>query len=48
MAKMKKKIPIHIKDDYKQYSYEDSGLTIIFWAKDDANAELYKKKVKGK
>jgi hypothetical protein len=48
MAKKKKKIPIHIKDDYKQYSYEDGGSTITFWAKDDANAELYKKKVKGK
>ena len=49
MAKKKKeKIPFHIKHDYKQYSYEDGGLTITYWAKDDVAAELYKKKVKGK
>jgi hypothetical protein len=45
MARKKKKIPFHIKHDYKQYSYEDGGLTITFWAKDEADAELYIKKV---
>ena len=44
----KKKVPFHIKHDYKQYSYGDGGLTITYWAKDDVAAELYKKKVKGK
>ena len=49
MAKKKKvKVPFHIKNDYKQYSYEDGGLTITFWAKDEPAAELYKKKVKNK
>ena len=48
MAKKKKTIPFHIKNDYKQYSYEDGGLTVTFWAKDDADAELYRKKVEGK
>ena len=48
MAKKKKKnVPFHVKHNYKQYSYEDGGLTITFWAKDDTDAELYKKKVKG-
>ena len=48
MTRKKKKIPFHIKHEYKQYSYEDGGLTITFWAKDDPAAELYKKKVKNK
>ncbi len=49
MAKKKKiKVPFHIQNDYKQYSYEDGGLKITFWAKDDADAELYRKKVEGK
>ena len=47
MARKKKKVPFHIKNDYKQYSYEDGGLTITFWAKDDNDAELYRKKVDG-
>tara|TARA_B100000586_G_C19788163_1_gene292973 strand:+ start:287 stop:436 length:150 start_codon:yes stop_codon:yes gene_type:complete len=47
MAK-KKKVPFHIKNNYKQYSYEDGGLTITFWAKDDSDSELYRKKVEGK
>ena len=48
MARKKKKIPFHIKHNYKQYSYEDGGLTITFWSKDDVDAKLYKKKVKNK
>ena len=45
MAKKKKiKVPFHIQNDYKQYSYKDGGLTITFWAKDDTDAELYRKK----
>ena len=49
MAKKKKKnVSFHVKHNYKQYSYEDGGLTITFWAKDDPAAELYKKKVKNK
>ena len=49
MSKKKKvKVPFHIKNDYKQYSYEDGGLTITFWAKDDIDAELYRKKVEVK
>ena len=48
MAKKKKKnVLFHMKHNYKQYSYEDGGFTITFWAKDDTDAELYKKKVKG-
>ena len=47
MAKKKKKVPFHIKNDYKQYSYDDGGLKITFWAKDDTDAELYRKKVDG-
>ena len=46
--KKKKKIPFHIQNKLKQYSYNDGGLKVTFWAKDDADAELYKKKVKGK
>jgi hypothetical protein len=46
MAKKKKvKVPFHIQNNLKEYSYEDGGLTITFWAKDDTDAELYKKKV---
>ena len=42
MAKKKKeKIPFHIANDYKQYSYEDGGLTITFWAKDEQDAKFY-------
>ena len=49
MAKNKKvKVPFHIKNDYKQYSYKDGGLTITFWSKDDVDAKLYIKKVEGK
>jgi hypothetical protein len=49
MAKNKKvKVPFHIANDYKQHSYEDGGLTITFWAKDDSDAELYRKKVESK
>jgi hypothetical protein len=49
MAKKKKvKVPFYIANDYKQYSYEDGGLTITFWAKDDSDSELYRKKVEGK
>ena len=44
MAK-KKKVPFHIQNNLKRYSYEDGGFTITFWAKDDTDAELYKKKV---
>ena len=44
MAK-KQKVPFHIQNNLKQYSYEDGGLTITFWAKDDTDSELYKKKV---
>jgi hypothetical protein len=29
----KKKVPFHIKNNLKQYSYEDGGLTITYWAK---------------
>ena len=47
MTKKKKKVPFHIQNDYKQYSYEDGGLTITFWAKDDNDAELYRTKVDG-
>ena len=47
MAK-KKKVPFHIQNNYKEYSYKDGGFTITFWAKDDTDAELYKKKVEGK
>ena len=45
--KKKKKIPFHIQNNYKQYSYDDGGLKITFWAKDDNDAELYRKKVDG-
>ena len=49
MAKKKKvKVPFHIAKDYKQYSYEDGESTITFWAKDDTDAELYKKKMEVK
>ena len=41
MARKKKKIPLHIKHEYKQYSYEDGGLTITFWAKDDEASKDY-------
>tara|TARA_R110002167_G_scaffold365690_2_gene591046 strand:+ start:349 stop:492 length:144 start_codon:yes stop_codon:yes gene_type:complete len=44
MAK-KKKNSFHEEHNYKEYSYEDGELTITFWAKDDTDAELYKKKV---
>ena len=41
MAKKKKaKVPFHIANDYKEYSYEDGGLTITFWSKDDVDAKL--------
>ena len=46
MAK-KKKVPFHIQNNYKQNSYDDGGLKITFWAKDDTDAELYRKKVDG-
>ena len=48
MTKKKKKVPFHIQNNLKQYSYEDGGLTITFWAKDDSDSELYRKKVEGK
>ena len=48
MAKKKKKFPFHVEHNYKEYSYEDGGLTIIFWSKDDVDAKLYIKKVEGK
>jgi hypothetical protein len=49
MAKKKKeKVPFHIKHNLKRYSYNDGGLKITFWAKDDEEAEDYKKFVKGK
>ena len=50
MAKKKRKdIPFHIAHNYKHYtSSEDGGLTITFWAKDDTDAELYRKKVEVK
>ncbi len=48
MTKKKKKVPFHIQNNLKQYSYEDGGLTITFWAKDDTDAELYRKKVEVK
>ena len=48
LTKKNKKVPFHIQNNYKQYSYEDGGLKITFWAKDDADAELYRKKVEGK
>ncbi|MBT7557547.1 hypothetical protein HN615_11545 [Candidatus Woesearchaeota archaeon] len=44
MAK-KKKSSFHEEHNYKEYSYEYRGKTITFWAKDDTDAELYKKKV---
>ena len=44
MTKKKKKVPFHIQNNYKQYSYKDGGLTITFWEKDDTDAELYRKK----
>jgi hypothetical protein len=47
MAK-KKKVPFHIQNNYKEYSYKDGGFTITFWAKDDEDAKLYRKKVEGK
>ena len=31
-----------------KYSYNDGGLKVTFWAKDDKDAELYRKKVEGK
>jgi hypothetical protein len=40
MAK-KKKVPFHIQNNLKQYSYEDGGLTITFWAKDEQDAKFY-------
>jgi|TARA_B100001964_G_C14037617_1_gene511171 hypothetical protein len=48
MAKKKKNIPFHVKHNFKEYSYKDGELTITFWAKDDTDAELYRKKVEGK
>ena len=45
MGRKKKKIPFHIQNDYKQYSYEDGGLTITFWAKDDKASKDYIKLV---
>ena len=48
MTKKNKKVPFHIQNNLKQYSYKDGGLKITFWAKDDAAAELYRKKVEGK
>ena len=48
MTKKNKKVPFHIQNNLKQYSYEDGGLTITFWAKDDTDAELYRKKVEVK
>ena len=48
MTKKKKKVPFHIQNNLKQYSYEDGGLTITFWAKDDTDAELYRKKIEVK
>ena len=48
MTKKKKKVPFRTQNNLKQYSYEDGGLKITFWAKDDADAELYRKKVEGK
>ena len=47
MARKKKKLPFHIQNNYKQYSYDDGGLKITFWAKDDTDAELYRIKVDG-
>ena len=44
MAK-KKKVPFHIQNNYKQYSYDDGGLKITCWAKEDPDAALYRKKV---
>ena len=46
MAKKKKeKIPFHIQNNLKQYSYEDGGLTITFWADSDEDAKLYREKL---
>lgn len=47
MAK-KTKDAFHKKHNYNEYSYENNGITITFWAKDDTDAELYKKKVGAK
>ena len=44
MAK-KKKQPFHIKNKLKQFELKDGSK---FWAKDDIDAELYRKKVEGK
>ena len=45
MAKKKKNSSFHEEHNYKEYSYDYLGKTITFWAKDDTDAELYKKKV---
>ena len=42
MAKKKKlKVPFHIQNNLKQYSYDDGGLKITFWAKDEQDAKFY-------
>ena len=40
----KKKQPFHIANNLKQYQLKDDTK---FWAKDDIDAELYRKKVEG-
>ena len=46
MARKKKKdISFHIAHNYKQYELKDGTK---FWAKDEENAKLYRKKVEGK
>ena len=49
MAKKKKeKVPFHIKHNLKQSSYNDGGLKVTFWAKDDEEAEDYRKFIENK
>ena len=41
----KKKLPLHKEQNLKHYMLKDGSR---FWAKDDIDAELYRKKVEGK
>ena len=43
MTKKTKGVPFHIKHNYKQFQLGDEGLK--FWARDEADAELYCKKI---
>jgi hypothetical protein len=46
MANKKKKVvPFHIAHNYKQYELKEGTK---FWAKDDTDADLYRKKLNNK